>query len=132
MTYGKIIQWEKKGNLGIVKFNVPGRPMNTWTQEALDEFYALLGDLEKERETGGIVIISGKRDNFHAGADLQFLNQMKNREESLKGLELFHNALNRLSALPFPTLAAIDGHCLGGGLEFALACTARSEEHTSE
>ena len=125
MTYGKIIQWEKKGDLGIVRFNVPGRPMNTWTQEALDEFYALLGDLEKERETGGIVIISGKPDNFHAGADLQFLNQMKNREESLKGLQLFHNALNRLSALPYPTLAAIDGHCLGGGLEFALACTAR-------
>ncbi len=125
MNYGNIFQWEKKGDLGIVRFNVAERPMNTWTEKAIDEFYALLGDLEKSRDTRGLVIISGKPDNFHAGGDLQFLNQLKDREETLKGLEIFHNALNRLSALPYPTLAAIDGHCLGGGLEFALACTAR-------
>jgi len=125
MNYGDIFQWEKKGDLGIVRFNVAERPMNTWTEKAIDEFYALLGDLEKSRDTRGLVIISGKPDNFHAGGDLQFLNQLKDREDTLKGIEIFHNALNRLSALPYPTLAAIDGHCLGGGLEFALACNAR-------
>ena len=53
------------------------------------------------------------------------LNRMKDKEETTKALRVFHNAFNRLSTLKFPTLAAIEGHCLGGGLEFTLACTAR-------
>jgi len=58
------------------------------------------------------------------------LDQMKDETETAKGLDTFHTAFKRLEALRYPTLAAIEGHCLGGGLEFALACTGRIAKET--
>jgi 3-hydroxyacyl-CoA dehydrogenase/enoyl-CoA hydratase/carnithine racemase len=125
MSYGKIFNWEKEDDLGIVTFDLATEATNVWSPEAIDEFCAIIDALEKSRDTKGVVFISGKPDNFHSGGDLKLLNRMKDKEETTEALKIFHNAFNRLSALKFPTVAAIDGHCLGGGLEFALACTAR-------
>ena len=121
----EIFKWDKIGDIGVISFEVPGEAMNTWTKEAIDQFIGLLDDLEKTTDTRGVIFISRKPGTFHAGANLKVLDQMKDREETLKRLDVFHNAFRRLSRLGYPTLAAIEGHCLGGGLEFALACTAR-------
>jgi 3-hydroxyacyl-CoA dehydrogenase/enoyl-CoA hydratase/carnithine racemase len=125
MSKYKIFNWDKTDGIGIVSFDVPGEVMNTWTYEAVNEFLGLLDDLENAKDTKGVIFISRKPGTFHAGANLKVLDQMKNREETLKQLDIFQNAFRRLSHLRYPTLAAIEGHCLGGGLEFALACTAR-------
>ena len=125
MSYGAIFKWDEMGDIGVISFDVPGDAMNTWTKEAIDEFLELLNDLEKTTDTHGLIFISRKTGTFHAGANLKLLDQMKDREETGKRLDVFHNAFRRLSRLSYPTLAAIEGHCLGGGLEFALACTAR-------
>ena len=125
MSYGKIFQWKKEGDMGIVTFDVVGEAMNTWTQPAIDEFLALLADLENTTDVRGVIFVSGKAKNFHAGANLNVLDKMVDKPETTKTLDVYHNAFQRLSALPYPTLAAIEGQCLGGGLEFALACTAR-------
>ena len=125
MSYGEIFKWQKMGDIGVISFDVPGEAMNTWTTEAVDEFLGLLDDLEKTTGTGGVIFISRKPGTFHVGANLKLLNQLKDREETIKRLDIFHDAFRRLSRLNYPTLAAIEGHCLGGGLEFALACTAR-------
>jgi 3-hydroxyacyl-CoA dehydrogenase/enoyl-CoA hydratase/carnithine racemase len=125
MRYGEIFKWDKMGDIDVISFDVPGEAMNTWTTAAVDEFIGLLDDLEKTTETVGVIFISRKPGTFHAGANLKLLDQLKDREETIKRLDVFHNAFRRLSRLRYPTLAAIEGHCLGGGLEFALACTAR-------
>ncbi|MDQ7785725.1 MAG: 3-hydroxyacyl-CoA dehydrogenase NAD-binding domain-containing protein, partial [Desulfomonilaceae bacterium] len=125
MSSDNIFRLEKKGDIGIVTFDVAGQPMNTWTREAVEGFLALLDDLEKAADVRGVIFISGKPGVFHAGADLNMLDGMTDRAETANALDIFHNAFKRLEALSFPTLAAIDGHCLGGGLEFALSCTAR-------
>lgn len=125
MANGKIFELQKEGNIGVVTINVPGQPMNTWTEGAVKSFLSLLEDLEKATDLQGVVFISGKPGNFHAGADLNMLNRMTGKEDTAKALDVFHAAFKRFEALGFPTLAAIDGHCLGGGLEFALSCTAR-------
>ncbi|MEI9478369.1 MAG: 3-hydroxyacyl-CoA dehydrogenase NAD-binding domain-containing protein [Deltaproteobacteria bacterium] len=125
MGAGNIFQWKKQDDIGIVTIDIPGQPMNTWTQDAVEGFYSLLDDLEKATDTTGVVFVSGKTGNFHSGADLNLLGRMNDKEETSRALDSFHEAFTRLSTLSFPTLAAIEGHCLGGGLEFALSCTAR-------
>jgi 3-hydroxyacyl-CoA dehydrogenase/enoyl-CoA hydratase/3-hydroxybutyryl-CoA epimerase len=73
----------------------------------------------------GLVILSGKAAGFVAGADIEEFAQLdtpeKGREMVARGWTLF----NRLAAVKYPTLALIRGHCLGGGLELALACRYR-------
>ncbi|UCH08453.1 MAG: enoyl-CoA hydratase/isomerase family protein [Deltaproteobacteria bacterium] len=130
MSYGTIFQFGKQGDFGIISFDVAKEAMNTWTPEAIDEFSALIEDLEKAKEIKGAVFISGKRGNFHAGANLNMLDQMNDEVETVRDLDVFHGMFKRLEALPYPTLAAIEGHCLGGGLEFALACTGRIAKET--
>lgn len=124
-SYGKIYKLTKEGELGIVTFDVSAEGMNTWTREAIDEAGGLIEDLEKASDLKGVIFISGKPENFHAGANLNLLDEMKDPEDTAKAMGVFHTMFNRLEALPYPTVAAIHGHCLGGGLEFALACTAR-------
>jgi len=125
MGYGKVFTFGKDGNTGIVTFDVSGEQMNTWTEQAVDEFCALLDDLERLSDVKGVVLISGKSGNFHAGANLKMLDRMKEKSDTNAAMSVFHKAFRRLSELKFPVVAAIDGYCLGGGLEFALTCTAR-------
>ena len=122
---GNIFTLKKEDNIGIVSFNVPGEAMNTWTEEAISGFCEFLNVLEKEKNLAGCIFISGKPDNFFAGANLKMLEQMNDPDSTKKGLDYFHTAFNKLSEFKIPTLAAINGVCAGGGLEFALACTAR-------
>ncbi len=125
MSVEKMFRMEKRDGIGVVTLDTPGEAMNTWTEAAVDEAIVLLGDLEKASDLKGVIFISGKRGSFHAGANLNMLDSMRDRERLVRFLDIFIDTFKRLEALPFPVVAAIDGYCLGGGLEFALSCTAR-------
>jgi 3-hydroxyacyl-CoA dehydrogenase/enoyl-CoA hydratase/carnithine racemase len=111
--------------IGVITFNVVGEKMNTWTKEAFIDFDGIMRDLEISKDMRGIIFISGKPDNFLAGANLKLLSEVKSADEARRMVELFHASFARLEALDLESVAAINGHCLGGGLEFALACKAR-------
>ena len=111
--------------VGVVTFDVVGDTMNTWTDEAFRSFEELLTELESAKGIRGLVFISGKPENFLAGANLKLISQIESAEGVDRTMEHFHSSFNRLAALPIPRVAAIHGHCLGGGLEFALVCTGR-------
>jgi len=113
------------GGIGVATFDVVGDAMNTWTDKAFLSFDELMGELEKTPGIKGLVFISGKPDNFFAGANLKMIADIEKADDVRKMLDLFHGSFARLNAFKYPTIAAIHGHCLGGGLEFALACTAR-------
>jgi 3-hydroxyacyl-CoA dehydrogenase/enoyl-CoA hydratase/3-hydroxybutyryl-CoA epimerase len=113
------------GGIGVITFDVAGDAMNTWTEAAFKDFDEVIGELAKTPNIKGIIFISGKPDNFLSGANLKMISDIEKAEDVRQMLDLFHGSFARLNAFNYPAIAAIYGHCLGGGLEFALACTAR-------
>ena len=112
----------------IVRFDHADRPVNTLTTLALDDLDDLIGSLERPDGTAckpvGVIFTSAKPKVFIAGADLFELAEM-DRSQMQQYLEKGQGLFDRLTALGIPTVAAINGQCLGGGMELALACTYR-------
>ncbi|GAW97345.1 MULTISPECIES: fatty acid oxidation complex subunit alpha FadJ [Colwellia] len=105
--------------------DVIGEKVNTLKPEFAEQINAVLAEVKADKTITGIVLCSGKQDSFVAGADINMLAACQSREEvvalSRQGQRIF--AL--LEQFPIPIVAAIDGTCLGGGLELAMACHAR-------
>ena len=106
-----------------VWFDAPGRPVNTLSAAAWDGLEAALGRIEADRPAG-VVLASAKPRSFIAGADLFELRALA--DDALDAcLARGQRILDRLARLAMPTVAAINGDALGGGLEVALACRFR-------
>jgi 3-hydroxyacyl-CoA dehydrogenase/enoyl-CoA hydratase/carnithine racemase len=81
-----------------------------------------------ELESGDWVamVLTGKPFVFCAGADIDEFPKISSREEAIEGSRAGHDLFGRIRTLPFSTVAAINGACLGGGVEIALHCDART------
>lgn len=114
-------------DIALLTFDDPKKGANVLSTSVLAEFEAHLDRLEKQTELVGLVIRSGKPGSFIVGADLrEFVVALDSRASQIaamcnRGRRLFQ----RLSAMPFVTVAAIDGLCLGGGAELAVWCDRR-------
>lgn len=107
-------------------FDLPNEKVNTISAEVLEELNDLLEIAKKNSAIKILVIKSNKKDIFIAGADLKgFKPMFKNPELAKNTIYRGHEVFNKIAQLPFPTVALIDGVCLGGGTELALACTYR-------
>ncbi|HUH06811.1 MAG TPA: 3-hydroxyacyl-CoA dehydrogenase NAD-binding domain-containing protein [Egibacteraceae bacterium] len=116
----------KAGRLLLVTMDngADHRKPTIFDQDALASLNAAMDEIEARDDVKGL-LLTGKPHVFAAGADLkQFSNT---EEEWARGASrLGHEAFGRLRALGYPTLAAINGVCLGGGLEIALHCRYRT------
>src|SRR6516164_6259201 len=102
----------------------PGTSANVLSAGVLMELDELLGALEQDRPRGA-VLVSAKKSGFVAGADIKEFTGLSDEASGYQLIRSGQQVLNRLAALPFPTVAAVHGFALGGGLELALACRYR-------
>ncbi|HKA37381.1 MAG TPA: 3-hydroxyacyl-CoA dehydrogenase NAD-binding domain-containing protein [Thermoanaerobaculia bacterium] len=110
--------------LAVLTFDRPGEKVNVFSREVFEELAEVLLKLARDSRIKGLLVRSGKTDSFIAGADVrEFVSLPADqiREGSARGQALFE----QLARLPYPTAAAINGTCLGGGTELALACDYR-------
>jgi 3-hydroxyacyl-CoA dehydrogenase/enoyl-CoA hydratase/3-hydroxybutyryl-CoA epimerase len=98
-----------------------GESANSLSHEVMDELAQILDALDAQPPTG-LIIRSGKAAGFIAGADIGEFSALDTAEKGIALVRRGWDLFNRLAAVSYPTLALVRGHCLGGGLELALAC----------
>ena len=105
--------------------DVVGDTMNTLKAEFGTQVTDVLAEIKSDTAIRGIVLCSGKKDSFVAGANINMINDYKTKEEVVALAQQGQLIFSQLEQLTVPVVAAINGACLGGGLELALACHAR-------
>src|SRR5262245_30228269 len=118
--------------IAVVTIDVPGERVNTLGAGAVQECDAILGRLEHDPSVRGVVLISGKPDNFVAGADIKEFGRLTTPQAGETLSRAAHAVLGRFERFPKPVVVAIHGACLGLGLELSLACHYRvATDHPS-
>ena len=114
------LKLDVESGVGILTFDLEGSRANTLGRAVLAEFEQVLAELEQAK-LSGLLLRSGKPGMFIAGADLKELGSAtadpaQTRKLVQRGLDI----IARFEKLPYPTVALIDGACMGGGLELVL------------
>ena len=108
----------------VLSLDRAGTPVNTLAQEVLGELDGLLERLATDPPRG-LVIRSAKPSGFIAGADIKEFQAFDEKGVVDDAIRRGQQVFQRLAEMPFPTVAAIHGFCMGGGTELALACRYR-------
>ncbi|OGA15852.1 MAG: crotonase [Betaproteobacteria bacterium RIFCSPLOWO2_02_FULL_65_20] len=113
-----------RDNIAWLTFDKAEASTNTLSGAVVAEFSAVLDELRASNPRA-LVIRSGKSSGFIAGADVEEFTTIASTDDALAIVRRGWDVMNKLAALPFPTLALVNGFCMGGGLELALACRYR-------
>lgn len=111
------------GGIATLTIDQPGQKVNVMNVAFIEDLEAAVNELP--RDLKGLIMRSGKEGQFVAGADLEQVLLAPTAREASEQVRRLQRTLNRLSDLPYPSVAAINGPALGGGLELALACDYR-------
>ncbi|WP_435006666.1 3-hydroxyacyl-CoA dehydrogenase NAD-binding domain-containing protein [Tundrisphaera lichenicola] len=118
---------ERSDGIGLITLDVPDKKVNTLSQAVLMELGALIARLGKQPNLKGLLFRSGKPGQFVAGADLKEIGALvfATKDQLGQAIDMGHALYDRISLLPFPTVALVDGPCMGGGTELILSMDER-------
>src|SRR5262245_33750089 len=115
----QLVRYEVRDRVAVITIdNPPVNALSPGVPEGISEA------VERAGNDGGAdaIVMIGAGATFIAGADINVFKQLKTREQSIERSEAVHARLRKIEDVGKPLVAAIHGHALGGGLEFAMAC----------
>ena len=117
-----MVTYKENDNIGVVEFNDADSKVNVLSRKNLDTLEDIIDKTKRQENIKALFFVSGKQGIFLAGADIKELAMIRTKEAAIelckKGQELF----NKIETLPMLTFAIVNGACVGGGMELALAC----------
>ena len=117
------ITLEKKENYAILMVDAP-KTRNALSVPIVEYMTRLVDEVIADKSMRCLVITGGGPKSFIAGADISQLVKMT-PEDSRYSIEVGHKLFSKLETMDIPVVAAINGYCLGGGLEIAMSCDIR-------
>ena len=120
----KVMEIERLDN-GVVTIGINSPPANTLSAAVQNDIQQVIEQYGEDSNTRVLVFHSANPKIFMAGADLGAMGSSAGEGGMEKGVKFVQDLFNQLESLNKPTIAAIDGHALGGGCEFTLACDFR-------
>lgn len=129
-TYKHWLIERDRENFVWLKMDVANNSTNVFSHAVLTELQIILNELQKDLPQG-IAISSNKNKGFIAGADISEFSNISSKHEALEKISFGQQVFTQLEKLPCPSIAVINGFCMGGGLELALACDYRIALDTS-
>ena len=119
------VRYTVEDGIARVTLDSPEGKVNLLNEEFLQALEQVALELERDEDLRGAIIQSAKEAGFIAGADIGSFTKVSSAAEGAELARRGQEILGIWAELPIPTVAAIHGHCLGGGTEFALACSSR-------
>ncbi|XP_041109350.1 trifunctional enzyme subunit alpha, mitochondrial-like [Polyodon spathula] len=119
------VNYEVKGDVAVVRFNSPNSKVNTLSPQLQSEFTEVMSEVWANDAVKSAVLISSKPGCFIAGADINMIEACSSAAEVTSLSQEGQRMFQKIEQSPIPIVAAINGSCLGGGLEVAIACQYR-------
>uniref|UniRef100_UPI003AABEF1C hydroxyacyl-CoA dehydrogenase trifunctional multienzyme complex subunit alpha b isoform X1 n=1 Tax=Centroberyx gerrardi TaxID=166262 RepID=UPI003AABEF1C len=119
------VNYEVKGDVAVVRINDPNSKVNTLSVQMQQEMTEVMNEVWANNAVQSAVLISSKPGCFIAGADINMIQACNSAEEVTQLSQEGQKMFEKIEKSPKPIVAAINGSCLGGGLEFAIACQYR-------
>lgn len=115
---------DKNGVANLV-FNTPNEKINKLSGQVLIELEKALNVIDGNKAIRLLLISSAKKNIFIAGADINEIKNLWDKEDAYAKVAYGQNIIDKIADLKIPTIAVVNGACMGGGLELALACKYR-------
>lgn len=118
------LEIDKNGVANLI-FDLPDEKVNKLSKPVLEELTSALNVIDGNKAIRVLLITSAKKGIFIAGADINEIKEIKDEKDALKKVKKGQDILSQIAKLKIPTVAVINGACMGGGSELILACDYR-------
>ena len=122
MSFEKITLEQKNGIYYLGFGKNEEKSLTVISETTLREMDSALDDIAKDKNAKGLILFSHKENCFLAGMDVSVIQSLSSEIEASQGCEKGQEVFNKIEDLRIPSMALVDGVCLGGGLEMALSC----------